>query len=328
MYNVQENESAARYSMIVGLVSGTPILPLVGMFRDGKLAAVVFGFHSESDWRTIERAQHNGVAVYSNLYSMGGILHDKIIEDRNTTTHIARLFTNSTADELTNIPRDLITLLPLIASAAAIDAVNPCEFFVLTVFLSIVYFRSGRKALLKAGIAFSTAIFIAYYLMGLGLMRLVTVVQEVRLLVVVLGFFVGLREILGTLLDRKIKRVPNLLSERLSSSLRRASDNPLTSFGIGVLTTLLLLPCTSGPYFIAASLIANLEGLFEGLLLLTVYNSIIITPFLAITVAIYTLKLRTSDLKKWSAQRQRWLNLAAGLLMILLSAYLLSTVGL
>ena len=233
-------------------------------------------------------------------------------------------------------------LLPLIIMAAAVDAINPCEFYVLVVFLSLVFFRIGRKAILKAGIAYSVAIFIIYYLMGFGLLQLIAYVQEARLLIVILGFSVGLRAVLnfvfgvfglslgfrdtiGTFLNRKFKRVPEFFSKRLSAYLRGASENPMMAFVIGVAASAFLLPCTSGPYLIALSLIANLETLLEGLFLLTVYNGIIITPFLAITLGIYMLKLKIGELKRWSSRKQRWLNLIAGLLMILLSLYLIST---
>jgi len=127
-------------------------------------------------------------------------------------------------------------------------------------------------------------------------------------------------------LFRSFKRVPEFFFKRLSAYLRRVSENPMMAFAIGVVASAFLLPCTSGPYLIALSLIANLETLFEGLFLLTVYNGIIITPFLAITLGVHTLELKTSDLKRWSSKRQKWLNLIAGLLMIFLSLYLISTI--
>jgi len=201
----------------------------------------------------------------------------------------------------------------------------------------------GRKTVLKSGIAYSVAIFVIYYLMGFGLLKLILYVQEARLLVVILGISVGVRAVLnfvfgvfglsfglrdaiGSFLNRKFTRVPQFFSKRISVYLRMASERPMTAFIIGVVTSTFLLPCTSGPYLIALSLIASLETVAEGLFLLTVYNAVIITPFLAITLGIYMLKLRTGELKSWASKKQRWLNLIAGLLMILLSLYLISTI--
>jgi len=222
--------------------------------------------------------------------------------------------------------------------------VNPCEFYVLTILLSLVFFQYGRRTVLKVGIAYSLAVFIIYYLMGLGLLRLISYVQEARLLVVILGFTVGLRAVLnfvfgvfglslglrdaiGTFLNKRFKRVPEFLSQRISARLRSASEKPVTAFLIGVVASVFLLPCTSGPYLIALSLVANMETLVEGLSLLAVYNIIIVAPFLAITLGVYTLRVKTGELKKWSSEKQKWLNLAAGLTMILLSLYLIFSIA-
>ena len=108
--------------------------------------------------------------------------------------------------------------------------------------------------------------------------------------------------------------------------MRKVSENPITAFAIGVVASVFLLPCTSGPYLIALSLIADLETQLQGLLLLTLYNSIMITPFLVITMGIYMLKLKTGELKRWSSKKQKWLSLIGGLLMIVLSLYLVLTI--
>jgi cytochrome c biogenesis protein CcdA len=333
--------NADRYRKIVHLVDfETATVPLVGFFRDERLVAIVSGHFSEEDWRTIVEAEYEGVPVYAGR----NITPFKIIKEQNVTDSIAKLLMNLPLEKETEIPGTNINrLLPLIIMAAAIDAINPCEFYVLIVFLSLVFFRVGRKAILKAGLAFSIAIFIIYYLMGFGLLQLISYIQEARLLIVILGFSVGfravlnfvfgvfglslgLRDTIGAFLNRKFKRVPEFFSKRLSTHLRRASENPMMAFAIGVVASSFLLPCTSGPYLIALSLIANSETLLEGLSLLTVYNGIIITPFLAITLGVYVLKFKTSELKRWSSQKQKLLNLAAGLLMIFLSLYLLSTI--
>jgi len=232
----------------------------------------------------------------------------------------------------------IFQVLPLIIAAACTDAINPCEFFVLIVFLSLVSVRFGRRAVLKFGVAFSAAIFAAYFMMGLGLWRLIGYVREAKIFVVILGlslglrsilnfifgFFglsVGLREAIGGFLNRRFKRVPKIFLDRVAESLRRFSSNPLSAFLIGVVTSIFLLPCTSGPYLIALSLISDIETQIRGLTLLN--NSIFITPFLAITAGMHMLKIKTSELKRWSSNKQRWLNLAGGLLTIALSIYLL-----
>lgn len=296
--------------------------PLIGFFRNGRLTAITIAI---TDYNVLDQAlmvdDKDCVKVFTFPYRTFNLTGEDIR---------IRLEGNFFLGQEELDDTDFLRLLPLIITAAAVDTINPCEFSVLIVFLSLVVFRTGRKAVLKAGIAFSIAIFIIYYLMGFGLLQLITYAQEARLLIVILGvsvgLYIGLRDTIGSFLNKKFKRVPEFFSKRLSAYLRRVSENPMMAFAIGVVASAFLLPCTSGPYLIALSLIANLETLLEGLFLLTVYNSIIMIPFLAITLGIYMLKLKTGELKRWSSQKQRWLNLVAGLLMIFLSLYLLFTI--
>jgi len=307
--------------------------PLLGFFRNGRLTAITIGV---TDYETLDQALIMN-AEYVKVFTRYDV---RTLSDEDVKVQLGKFFVGESDSPY--VQPEIYHLLPLIVMAGAVDAINPCEFYVLTVFLSLIFFRVGRKVVLKAGLAFSIAVFIIYYLMGFGLLQLIAYAQEARLLVVILGFSIGLRAILnfvfgifglsvglrdtiGTFFNKKLERIPGAFSKRLSAYLRRASENPATSFVIGVVATALLLPCTSGPYLIALSLISNLESLFEGLFLLTVYNSIIMTPFLAITLGLYTLKLKTGELKRWSSQKRKLLNLLAGLTMILLSVYLLCT---
>lgn len=329
--DMREPENARRFDNISVLVGPEPYKtdPLVVVFRSGELVAVVFGFHSQGDWEMIMDSEYVGAPVYSNLHDASGrLLPDVVMADQDKLNAISSLFDEHPDDSHGH--RDIYSLLPLVVTAALVDAINPCEFYVLVVFLSLVFFRIGKKAVLKAGLAYSAAVFLTYYLMGFGLWRLMDYAQQLRFFVVAvfgfLGLVVGLREVLGAFLGKEQKRVPDTLSRKLSDQLRRVSENPLTAFGIGIVSGVFLLPCTSAPYFTALILISDLGSFMEGLALLTVYNGIIIVPFVVITLCVHTLKLRTAKLKMWSAERQRWLNLVSGLLIIFLALYLLSTI--
>jgi len=334
-YDIQESNNSQLFDRVVSLVgSGAyTVAPLVVVFKEGSLAAIVFRAHSQKDWEEIVKAEYEGVPVYSNIYNITNgliLIPDKILTDQNVTESIARLFVREGQWDDIDGPRSLYSLFPLVVMAALVDAVNPCEFYVLAVFLSLIFFRVGRKTVLKAGLAYAIAVFVAYYLLGFGLLRMLGYARQVRFVVVAifgfLGLVVGFREIAGAILGKEFKRVPDSLTRNLSVRLRKASESSLSAFIIGIASGIFLLPCTSAPYFIALSLIANLESLLEGLLLLTVYNGIIVAPFLTITLCIHTLQLRTGDLKRWSAQKQKWLNFTSGLLIVLLGIYLLSTI--
>lgn len=305
--------------------------PLILVFQGGRLMSIVILRYDAS---TLDKAlEHSDDAAKVFLYYH---YEDAVLLSEDARIKIEELFRNRIKSQ-----SSFFHTLPLIIAAASVDAINPCEFFVLIVFLSLVTTRLGREAVLKFGVAFSMAIFAAYFMVGLGLWKLIGFVHEARIFVVILGlsiglrsilnfifgFFglsIGLRETIGGFLNKKFKRIPKFLSDKAADHLRKFSSNPSSAFLIGVVTSLFLLPCTSGPYLIALSLIADLETQTQGLTLLAIYNSIIITPFLAITAGMYMLKIKTSGLKKWSSAKQRWLNLAGGLIMIALSIYLIT----
>lgn len=307
--------------------------PLVLVFRDGRLEIIIISVYDRKllDQIINQLKDAGSLKVFSSL-SAGLPLQ----LSENVRVQIENLFRKKMKSYA-----NILQVLSLTIAAAFVDAINPCEFFILIVFLSLITMRLGRKAVLKFGVAFSAAIFAAYFLMGLGIWRLMGYVREVKIFVVILGLSlglrsilnfifgflglsVGLREAIGGFLNIRFKRVPKIFSEKVAEILRRFSSNPLSAFLIGIVTSAFLLPCTSGPYLIALSLIADVETQIHGLILLIVYNSIFITPFLAITLGMYMLKIRISELKKWSSNKQRWLNLAGGLLMIALSIYLIS----
>ncbi|MCX8170582.1 MAG: hypothetical protein N3E47_01225 [Candidatus Bathyarchaeota archaeon] len=303
--------------------------PLLLLFQGGRLKAIVISAFDQTLFDRILN-QPEDTAILS-LRNESSII--KLNED--VRTQIENLFREKGKPH-----KNIFQVLPLIIIAACTDAINPCELFVLIVFLSLVIMKLGKRAVLKFGIAFSLAIFIAYFLMGLGVWRLIGYIREARIFIVILGlslglrsilnftlgffgFSVGLREAIGGLLNKRFKRIPKFLSEKVTQRLRGFSDRPFSAFLAGVAISIFLLPCTSGPYLIALSLIAEMETQMWGLLLLTLYNGIVIAPFIAITLSIYLLKIKTSELKKWGSNEQRWLNLAGGLTVMALSVYLI-----
>lgn len=96
--------------------------------------------------------------------------------------------------------------------------------------------------------------------------------------------------------------------------------SPLGAFGLGIATSSLLLPCTSGPYFVAISFISRFP--LRGIVLLFMYNLIFILPFLAILIGVDRLSLQTEQVKSWWEKRGKTLELLSGLAILLISLYL------
>jgi len=59
--------------------------------------------------------------------------------------------------------------VPAVVLAAAADSVNPCTFAVLVLLLGTLLVAGRRGKVLQAGLAFTSAIYISYFLMGIGI---------------------------------------------------------------------------------------------------------------------------------------------------------------
>lgn len=76
-----------------------------------------------------------------------------------------------------------------------------------------------------------------------------------------------------------------------------------------------LLPCTIGPYIIAAGILSVFE-MAKNIPLLLLYNLIFILPFVGITVGVYLGLGRVQDIYQWKQKNITKLHLTAGILLL------------
>jgi len=289
------------------------LIPVVGYLNGGSLKLVTLGPLSQEDWLSAIGSSEQGAAV---TVVVGSLDNSKTVGENDATLLLADTISQRTSPSIP-VKDNLATLIPLIGAAAAIDAINPCELNAFLILLVYVFYNVGKKQVLKIGIAFSAAVFISYYLLGLGALRVFQSVPQLKFVIVAVGLTLGALEVLAFFgLERK--HVPNSFAERIRESLKKAA-NPYTAFIAGVLVSLLLLPCTSGSYFVALDLLAKNATFAGGLFLLTLYNAIVVLPFVALTVAIYTLTFKTAKLRVWLNNNEKWLRLFGGVTLIFVS---------
>ncbi len=91
--------------------------------------------------------------------------------------------------------KSTILTIPVIITAAIVDGFNPCAFAVLTFLLITIIVQQSRKQVLAVGSVYIVAVFIFYFLSGLGLFTLVQVSGMSRLfsiIAAVLALIAGL----------------------------------------------------------------------------------------------------------------------------------------
>lgn len=195
-------------------------------------------------------------------------------------------------------------LLPVMF-AGLVDGVNPCAFATIIFFVSYLAVggRRGRDILL-VGAAFTSGVFIAYLLVGLGFLSLVKSLEVVTALAkaVYLGtgvFCLGLaglsiRDYLqvraGKLAETSLQ-LPNFLKERIRVTIReraRARHFVLAAFFSGFVISFLELLCTGQVYLPTIVFVASTPELrLQATLYLVMYNLMFIAPLVVVFGLVY-----------------------------------------
>jgi cytochrome c biogenesis protein CcdA len=216
-----------------------------------------------------------------------------------------------------------------VACGAAVDAINPCEFAILILLMaSMLLDKNNRKKALYAGLSFTAAIFIAYFLMGIGVF---TLIRQYTLsfsnafynVIGVLAIIMGLLNIKDYFWYGKgiLMEVPMGWRPKMKS-LIKGITNPLGAFFIGLLVSLFLLPCTSGPYAVILGLLASKVTFAKAISYLVLYNLIFILPMLIIVFAMYW-GLSPEKAEDWRKNKIRLLHLLAGIVLMALGIIIL-----
>ncbi|HDR73041.1 MAG TPA: cytochrome c biogenesis protein CcdA [Methanoculleus sp.] len=216
--------------------------------------------------------------------------------------------------------------LPKIVALAFVDAVNPCALAVLAlVLMSVMASSAGSpRRVLWAGIAFSAAIFIMYFIYGLVIVSLFSLAAEVAGMRQTAGLILGSFAILlgaAQLYDarvagtgKSVTGMPEGFRSTVSRLVASISSVP-GAFLIGMLVTVFLLPCTIGPYIIAGGVLSPM-GLIATLPYLLLYNAIFILPMLAITAAAGLGLGRTERFSAWRKKHLRAIHALSGVIML------------
>ena len=225
------------------------------------------------------------------------------------------------------MPEDLT--LPVVLGAAMIDSINPCAIGVI-LFLSTVLLKasSEKKMLIKLGSVYILTVYVVYTLSGLGLIWFQhTLIQRgfAEAVGMTVGGFVivlGLIEIKEFFWYKKgiSLEIASRYKERIAKMAEHISLMGIIA--IGGFVAIVELPCTGGPYLAITTILAK-SFTAEAFVLLLVYNVIFVLPLLVILLMIY-FGASTLHLKKWREENRKWMNLASGLLMLVLGGMLIA----
>ena len=212
--------------------------------------------------------------------------------------------------------------IPALIVAALADSVNPCTFAVLVLLLGTLLVAGRKGKVLQAGFAFIAAIYISYFLMGIGIFSAIQAAGIQRPFILTVS---GLAVLLGLWNMKDYfaygKWFTIEVPQRWRPTVKRITASVVTvpgAFAVGVLDSLFLLPCSSGPYIAILALLSKTASRSQGLLYLLLYNFIFILPLLVITCAVHFGYTTTARAERWRSARLGKLHLVSGVVMVLL----------
>jgi len=220
-----------------------------------------------------------------------------------------------------------------IVSLALVDAINPCAFAVLLLLLTAIlaYNPGNKRSVLLGGLMFVSAVFAMYFVYGLILIRFFQIIQMLNVVKTWLFNALAIAAIIFGILNIRdfIKykpgglgtEMPLMLRPKMQAMIARVTS-PKGAFTAGILVTLFLLPCTIGPYVIAAGILSVYDMLLN-LPVLVVYNVIFVVPMMAIVGIVYLGLSGVKDVEEWKNRHITKLHLAAGVLMLFVGIALL-----
>ncbi len=217
---------------------------------------------------------------------------------------------------------------------AAVDSINPCAIGVALLLVATLVKQDRRRDILKVGIIYVTAVYITYFLAGLGIIyALASVSTQLANYVTV---FVSLIVISGGILEIKDffwygKGTSLMIPEQYAEKIAGKMEDLTTPAAVvlGIFVAAVELPCTGGPYLailtvIHQTLVSTSAGFpLVALLLMALYNLIFVAPLIAIVVLSYLGTYKVQEMKKWKHMNKARMRMAAGILMVFLGWVLL-----
>jgi cytochrome c biogenesis protein CcdA len=216
--------------------------------------------------------------------------------------------------------------LPLVIASALVDGINPCAFAVLIFLLVTIMSLESRRKVLVVGSVFILAVFIFYFLSGLGIFAIIQsagisrLISAIAAVIALAAGTISIISVFGTGNGQSVLSIPESKKGIIDRYIRKASIP--AAFAVGILVGMFELPCTGGIYLAILSLLSNRMSLMEGIPYLLVYNFFFILPLIVI-LGIVAYGLPVERLDQWRTEYRKAIRVIMGVIMILLGIILI-----
>ncbi|MFA5773538.1 MAG: cytochrome c biogenesis protein CcdA [Candidatus Paceibacterota bacterium] len=228
---------------------------------------------------------------------------------------------SGTSSLIWNLSNSGAWLLPLVLVSALLDSVHPCSFSILLITIAFLFgMQLTRKKILQIGGIYIAGIFTAYFLIGLGILKVLHLFNTPHFMgklgaTLLIAF--GLINILSQLFPKfpiKLK-IPSISHTTMGRLMEKASFP--AAFGLGLLVGVCQFPCMGGPYLMVIGLLKDQVTYLAGSSYLLLYNLILIIPLVAV-LWVSADKMIVNKVQEWKKTNLRGLKFWAGLAMIII----------
>lgn len=219
---------------------------------------------------------------------------------------------------------------PLVTIAGLVDGINPCAIGMIILLLGyLLVFAKKPEKVLPLGVAYITTVYLTYLVIGLFFFKTVSFLsfhqwsQWFERILAVALLLAGLVNIKDFFLPKAPihLEIPQRTRKYLFALIEKATLPAIMV--LAVLVTLLETPC-SLPIYAGTAMILAGSGLptigVVGYFLY--YNFLFVLPLIVILFLTWKGK-QIVELKEWEHKHKRTMKLSLGLLLVLMSAYLL-----
>jgi len=233
-----------------------------------------------------------------------------------------------------------------VVAAGLIDGINPCAFATLIFFVSYLTLsgRTGKEVLYVGG-AFALGVFLAYFVVGLGLYQVLEYLGSTlnvisRIVYITTGIFCLVLAGFSFLDYKKAKKgdsgdmllsLPKPLRKRINATVRKGRNTKnyvLGAFTAGILISFLELACTGQVYLPTIIFVSSIPGLrVQAIMYLALYNLLFIVPLVAIFILVY-FGTTSNQLALFLKEKAATVKFAMGIFFIALGSWLLVSLAL
>ncbi|MFZ2150183.1 MAG: cytochrome c biogenesis protein CcdA [Minisyncoccia bacterium] len=227
----------------------------------------------------------------------------------------------ATASIIWSLSREGTWLLPLLLVSALLDSVHPCSFSILLITIAFLFgIQLSRKKILQLGGTYIAGIFTAYFLIGLGILKVLHLFNTPHFmgkLGATLLITFGVVNLINRFFPQfplKLK-IPSVAHGAMSKLMDTASFPAV--FGLGLLVGICQFPCMGGPYLMVIGLLRDQVTYMSGFGYLLLYNLILVVP-LAAVLFVSADKLLVDKVQLWKRDNIGSVKLWTGIGMIII----------